>query len=111
MSDMPIQVVGRLQTREAPDLTCRRRRCCRLPTRLPPGRRPSSLQASLPSLPCAQAEDLAVLRRFPPSSLQQLAAQRDVLLAYAAESPAAVAAGFCAAYLLMQVGAGWAACK
>lgn len=47
-----------------------------------------------------------MLRSFPPSSLQQLAAQRDVLLAYAAESPAAVAAGFSAAYLLMQVGGG-----
>lgn len=78
------------------------------PPPLPPTRLLPALPALEPPSPPSQhpqAGDLAVLRSFPPSSLQQLAAQRDVLKRYAAESPAAVAAGFCAAYLLMQVGA------
>lgn len=45
-----------------------------------------------------------MLRHFPPRTLPELAAQRDVLLAYAKASPAAVLGGYCAAYVLMQVG-------
>lgn len=43
-----------------------------------------------------------MLRAFPPRTLPDLAAQRDVLKGYAAASPAAVLAGYCGAYLLMQ---------
>ncbi|KAI7841563.1 hypothetical protein COHA_004733 [Chlorella ohadii] len=68
----------------------------------PPSNRLPQPQPLSADHPDAQAEDLEVLRSFPPSSLQQLAAQRDVLKGYAAESPTAVAAGYCAAYLLMQ---------
>ncbi len=73
----------------------------------PPSNRLPQPQPLSADHPDAQAEDLEVLRSFPPSSLQQLAAQRDVLKGYAAESPTAVAAGYCAAYLLMQVGGCW----
>lgn len=70
----------------------------------PPRLRPPAHQPPPAVMP--QAEHVAVLRSFPPSSLQDLAAQRDVLVAYAAASPLAVAAGYCGAYILMQVGAG-----
>lgn len=43
-----------------------------------------------------------MLRHWPPRSLPELAAQRDVLLAYAEAAPVPVAAGFCGAYVLMQ---------
>lgn len=49
-----------------------------------------------------QAEDIALLRAFPPRTLPQLAAQRDVLKRYAAAAPCSVLAGYCAAYVLMQ---------
>lgn len=52
-----------------------------------------------------QEDELAVLRHFPPRTLPDLVAQRDVLLSYAAASPATVLAGYCTAYVLMQVGA------
>ena len=78
--------------------------------RLPASRGPSPACAPAHKPPPSvlpQAEHVAVLRSFPPSSLQELAAQRDVLVAYAAASPLAVAAGYCGAYILMQVGALW----
>ncbi|KAL4430831.1 hypothetical protein ABPG75_006087 [Micractinium tetrahymenae] len=47
-------------------------------------------------------EQAATLHNFPPRTLPELAAQRDVLLDYAAAEPAAVLVGFCATYILMQ---------
>jgi uncharacterized membrane protein YdjX (TVP38/TMEM64 family) len=55
-----------------------------------------------PYNPALQDEDIALLRAFPPRTLPQLAAQRDVLKRYAAAAPCAVLAGYCAAYVLMQ---------
>ena len=43
-----------------------------------------------------------MLRRFPPRTLGDLKAQRDVLLAYAATSPGLVLCGFCCCYVLLQ---------
>lgn len=50
-----------------------------------------------------QDEDRAVLRAFPPRTLPDLAAQRDVLRGYARTAPLAVLAGYSGAYVLMQV--------
>ena len=49
-----------------------------------------------------QADELAVLRHFPPRTLPELAALREVLLAYRQRAPATVAVGFCGVYILMQ---------
>lgn len=54
------------------------------------------------SLPELQAGDARVLQRFPPRTLGDLKAQRDVLLAYAATSPGLVLCGFCCCYVLLQ---------
>lgn len=52
---------------------------------------------------CLQEEQAAVMRTFPPRTLPELVAQREVLLTYASAEPAAVLVGFCATYILMQV--------
>lgn len=77
---------------------------CRPPPQKPSARSlPACNRCVAPALPPPQqAADLAVLRAFPPRTLPALAAQRDVLQAYAVASPLAVAAGFCSVYLLMQ---------
>lgn len=49
-----------------------------------------------------QAEDLAILKSFPPRTLGTLLEQREVILRYAATSPGIVAVCFCMAYLVMQ---------
>lgn len=53
-------------------------------------------------MPALQPQELEVLRRFPPRSLPDLIAQRDVLLSYTASQPALVAGGYVGAYVLMQ---------
>lgn len=69
----------------------------------PSARSPANRRCGDSSAPTStQAADLAVLRAFPPRTLPALAAQRDVLQAYAVAAPRAVATGFCAVYLLMQ---------
>ena len=67
-----------------------------------PHRHPPTPPARPPLATFLQESDLAVLKDFPPRTLPALAAQRDVLLSYAAASPATVAVGYCGAYLLMQ---------
>ena len=67
------------------------------PSAAPPPHPPTLL-----SLFPMQAEELLILRQFPPQSLQGLVAQRNVLQAYAATYPRVVATGLCGAYVFMQ---------
>ncbi|KAL6770581.1 hypothetical protein ACKKBF_B31820 [Auxenochlorella protothecoides x Auxenochlorella symbiontica] len=53
-------------------------------------------------LPALSAEDLAILKSFPPRTLGTLLEQREVILRYAATSPNIVAVCFCMAYVVMQ---------
>ncbi|KFM26096.1 Protein MAM3 [Auxenochlorella protothecoides] len=50
----------------------------------------------------ARAEDLAILKSFPPRTLGTLLEQREIILRYAATSPGIVAVCFCMAYVVMQ---------
>ena len=56
------------------------------------------------SPPAMHAEDVQILRAFPPQSVQQLAVSRDVLLRYAESNPVVVWSGWFCAYVAMQVG-------
>lgn len=51
-----------------------------------------------------QPAERAILMVFPPRSLADLVAQRDILLSYAATHPQLVLLGLCGGYVLMQVG-------
>lgn len=53
-------------------------------------------------LPPLEASDLQTLKRFPPQRLEQLIAQRDVLLNYTQTFPGLVTLCFCFLYVLMQ---------
>ncbi|KAK9798178.1 hypothetical protein WJX73_009252 [Symbiochloris irregularis] len=53
-------------------------------------------------LPHLSDKDVAILRQFPPKALEQLVAQRDVLLEYARAFPASVAVRLCFLYIFLQ---------